>query len=255
MARRAASSSAQSPCISPSTSNSGMRVRNKPKVARIFSAEAALLDPKLEWESNATLGTRPNADNWSAGEYQSGHRTVHGGSWAVSDHFIDVVQVPRGGGDGSANHSISLAFFQKHGAYQCRAPAHFQSGVLRRDAVALCQRVIRLPVLPKALVLLGIDDDKILAYAQPQTMALQPTLNDRGASHQYRCCQLFIHYNLNGAKYPLIFTLGVHNAAVLRRHLASGDEDRLHQRAAVVDKLQQSLSVGFQVQDGARRHA
>ena len=58
---RAVSSSALSPCISPSTSKSGKRSCSSARVARILSAEGALLLPKLECDSRATLGVRPNA--------------------------------------------------------------------------------------------------------------------------------------------------------------------------------------------------
>src|SRR6185437_8242837 len=56
---RTSSESAASPCISPSTSRSGMRSRMRASAWRIFAAEGASLVPKLECETSATLGVRP----------------------------------------------------------------------------------------------------------------------------------------------------------------------------------------------------
>ena len=58
-ALRCDGSSAVSPCISPSTSSQGACARTSARASRIFSAEGWLLEPKLEWLSNAALGTRP----------------------------------------------------------------------------------------------------------------------------------------------------------------------------------------------------
>ena len=58
MRRRSASSSAQSPCISPSISRSGSIWRTSSSARRIFAPEAELPEPKFERDSSATLGAR-----------------------------------------------------------------------------------------------------------------------------------------------------------------------------------------------------
>src|SRR6185437_4269863 len=58
-ARRTSSESAASACISPSISSAGMRSWMRARASRIFTAEGALLDPKLEWETSATFAVRP----------------------------------------------------------------------------------------------------------------------------------------------------------------------------------------------------
>src|SRR5258706_7096815 len=63
---RTSSESAASPCISPSTSSSGMRARISSSAARIFTAEGASLVPKLECETRATFGARPKPRTSSA---------------------------------------------------------------------------------------------------------------------------------------------------------------------------------------------
>ncbi len=58
--------SAASPCISPSTARSGARAPTRASASRIFWADGASELPKLEWESSATLGVRPNRRTSSA---------------------------------------------------------------------------------------------------------------------------------------------------------------------------------------------
>ncbi len=58
MRRRSASSSAQSPCISPSISSSGSAARTSSSARRILAPEAELPEPKFERDSNATFGAR-----------------------------------------------------------------------------------------------------------------------------------------------------------------------------------------------------
>ena len=60
------STSAASACISPSISNVGARVRIMTSACRIFRAEALSLAPKLECDTSAALGTRPNPRTASA---------------------------------------------------------------------------------------------------------------------------------------------------------------------------------------------
>ncbi|MNQ88329.1 hypothetical protein D3C85_1035860 [compost metagenome] len=55
---RSASSSAQSPCISPSTSSSGAASRTSSSAWRILAPDAELPEPKFERDSNATFGAR-----------------------------------------------------------------------------------------------------------------------------------------------------------------------------------------------------
>ncbi len=54
-----AGSSAQSPCISPSTSRSGAISFRISKTLRIFSDEGVCALPKFECDNNATFGTMP----------------------------------------------------------------------------------------------------------------------------------------------------------------------------------------------------
>ncbi|CUJ76797.1 Uncharacterised protein [Achromobacter sp. 2789STDY5608621] len=58
MRRRRASSSAQSPCISPSISSSGAASRTSSSARRILAPEAELPEPKFERDSSATFGAR-----------------------------------------------------------------------------------------------------------------------------------------------------------------------------------------------------
>ncbi|MNV73208.1 hypothetical protein D3C71_1663440 [compost metagenome] len=58
MRMRSASSSAQSPCISPSTSSSGAASRTSSSAWRILAPDAELPEPKFERDSNATFGAR-----------------------------------------------------------------------------------------------------------------------------------------------------------------------------------------------------
>ncbi|MCY1225590.1 hypothetical protein D9M72_377890 [compost metagenome] len=55
---RSASSSAQSPCISPSISRSGAISRTSSSARRIFAPEAELPEPKFDRDSSAILGAR-----------------------------------------------------------------------------------------------------------------------------------------------------------------------------------------------------
>src|SRR3546814_4823724 len=56
MRRRNASSSAQSPCISPSISSPGSRSRIKASACCIFAPDCELPEPKFERDSKAALG-------------------------------------------------------------------------------------------------------------------------------------------------------------------------------------------------------
>ena len=55
---RSASSSAQSPCISPSISSSGSAARTSSSARRILAPEAELPEPEFERDSSATFGAR-----------------------------------------------------------------------------------------------------------------------------------------------------------------------------------------------------
>src|SRR6185503_1564903 len=66
LALRTSSDSAESACISPSTSRSGNWARMIDSASRIFNAEGASLEPKLECETSATFGVRPNRRTSSA---------------------------------------------------------------------------------------------------------------------------------------------------------------------------------------------
>lgn len=64
---RITSTSAASPCISPSTSRSGARSRIIAKARRILRAESLSLAPKFECDSSATFGAMPNwVTAWAA---------------------------------------------------------------------------------------------------------------------------------------------------------------------------------------------
>ncbi len=58
--------SAASACISPSTCSSGAAWRTSRSASRIFRAVGELLAPKLECDSSAALGVRPNRRTTSA---------------------------------------------------------------------------------------------------------------------------------------------------------------------------------------------
>ena len=58
-AARAASDSAVSACISPSTSRSGARSRDQASASRILRAEGVSAEPKSECEISAIFGSMP----------------------------------------------------------------------------------------------------------------------------------------------------------------------------------------------------
>ncbi len=97
-----------------------------------------MLEPKLECDSNATFRHKTESRQlirremrqfrelfrrWvevdvgihhkhlSARENQARHGAVNGRPRPVPDHLIDIVQMPRRGADGSADHSIRFALF------------------------------------------------------------------------------------------------------------------------------------------------
>ncbi len=90
---------------------------------------------------------------------------------------------------------------------------------------------------------------------KPQAVSLERALNDGGPADQNGRGQFFVHHDLHGAQYALILALGIDYAAMFRGNLAGGDENRLHERAAVIDELQQALAVRFQIKrwDGSPR--
>ena len=63
---RMTSDSAASPCISPSTSRFGTRSTSRRRTSRILRADFESSLPKLECDSNATFGSRPNRRTASA---------------------------------------------------------------------------------------------------------------------------------------------------------------------------------------------
>src|SRR3546814_18174335 len=71
----------------------------------------------------------------------------------------------------------------------------------------------------------------------------------RGPSDQQRPGELLVDRDRHGAQHALLFAFGKHDAALVRCELARGGEDRLHQRAAVIDELLQALTVGVEVVD------
>ena len=60
---------------------------------------------------------------------------------------------------------------------------------------------------------------------------------------------LLVDRDLHGAQHPFVLAFGVDDPAALGRHLARCREDRLHQRAAVIDELLQALAVSLQIAD------
>jgi hypothetical protein len=76
-------------------------------------------------------------------QHQHVHGGVHACAFAAAQHLVDVVQVQLGGAEGAADHAVGVALLDHHGADQRVAAAHFQLGVLLRDALARGQLVVR----------------------------------------------------------------------------------------------------------------
>jgi hypothetical protein len=77
-----------------------------------------------------------------------------------------------------------------------------------------------------------------------------------GAADQDRTRELLVDDHLHRAQHALVLALGEHDARLPpSRTLARGREQRLHERAGVIDELLQLLDVGVEVGDRARRDA
>ena len=120
------------------------------------------------------------------------------------------------------------------------------AGVVRADAVALHQLVIKLPVFLVTGVVLGIDELKVLADANAQAKPFDACLHHIRAPYQDGFCYPFVDHRLHGAQHTLVLTLGVNQAL---GELARAFEDRFHEKPGTEDELAEALLVGIEVLD------
>ena len=121
-------------------------------------------------------------EHGAVGHHQRVHRRVGLDAAAQPDHLVDVVPVQVVRAEGAAQHAVGVAAVDHHRADQRVAAAHLELRVRLRDATALGQPVVLLPVVAVAVVVLGIDRVEVRAGLEPQAEALDPLLPARPAA-------------------------------------------------------------------------
>src|SRR3989454_7883922 len=92
-----------------------------------------------------------------------------------------------------------------------------------------------------------VDEFEIRPGANAQPVALDAPLDDGGSAHQDQGGEALVHHDLRGAQHALVLALGKYDPAP-RAFLRRG-EDGLHDKAGVVDELQELGVVGVEIGD------
>ncbi|CAM2185817.1 hypothetical protein BLAT2472_80176 [Burkholderia latens] len=190
-------------------------------------------------------------------QQQDIHRRVGRCIGLPADHFIDEAQMIVILANRAADHPVRVAEPHHHRADQRQAPPHFDARHLLRNSVAATQFPIGGPVLREALVVFRVRHLDVLTETQPQAEPLDPREQHLRTAHQDRTRKLLVDDYLHRAQHALVLAFGEHDACVaaIAHELARGREQRLHERAGVVDELLQLLDIRVEIRERARRHA
>ena len=113
-------------------------------------------------------------------------------------------------------------------------------------------RVVVLPVIVEARVVVDVGDLEIFTGTDAQPHALDTRLDDVRAADQDRQRQAFVNDVLHRTQHHFFFAFGIHHALLVG---ARAVVDRLHHQAGAVDELAEPVAVGRHVGDRARGHA
>ena len=221
-------------------------------------AEAADLLGRKERHFGDLLGGRIEVHVGVADEDRAlGHdQHVHGvvvvHAGAAAEHLVDVMQMQIVRAERAAQHAVGLAAVDRHRADAGRAPSHLDLRVLDRDAAALGEAVVLLPVLPVMGMRLDVDQLEIGAGPDAQAEALDPALDHRGTADQDRLRQALVDHDLHRAQHALVLALGIDDGT---RRVLGRSEQRLHDEAGVVDELLERVAVRAEILDRARGDA
>ena len=154
--------------------------------------------------------------------------------------------------DRAAQHRVGVAAADHQRADQRGASGHFALGVFHRDALALDQRVVLLPVLAEARIRIRIDDLEILVGTNAQAEFLDAGDEHFRAADQDRLGHALVHDDLHRAQHAFVLALAEHHPC---RILFCRAEYRLHDQPGVIDELGKLVAVGHKIVDRPGCHA
>ena len=169
-----------------------------------------------------------------------------------AQHFAHVLELAHEAANHAAQQRVGFATAHHQRGDDDVARAHHGLGRGRRDALALHDLVVELPVVVEARVVVDVRYIDIDADAQAQAQALDAALDHRRAADQDRPGKAFVHHRLHGAQHGFFLAFGVDHALAVG---AGAVEHRLHQQAGAEHPARQAVAVAFKVFDGARGHA
>src|SRR3990172_8068941 len=127
---------------------------------------------------------------------------VHAGPPA--DHLVDILQVQAVGAKRAAEHAVGLAAVEHQRPDKSEALAHFDLGVMHRDAAALCEPVVFLPVIAVTGIIFRIDELEVHTRPDAKSESLDAFLYYRRATDENRQRKTLIDHHLDGAQNALV---------------------------------------------------
>ena len=188
----------------------------------------------------------------AARQQQRVHRARGFYAVAIAENLLNHAEMLMIIADRAANHRVGFAAMHHDGANYRTVANHRALRLLLRDATALHDAVILVPVLLKARVRLVIHDFEIFARLDLQTEFFQAHLDNARTPHQHRLRQAKRNQLLGRMQHARLFAFGQHHALRIFARLV---EDRLHEQVGFVDKFGELVSVRVEILNRAGRHA
>ena len=182
----------------------------------------------------------------------AGHRGGAGDAFVEVEHAQQIAKFLVEPADQAADHRIRFTAFDHQRSNQRRPRAQQVLGRCRGYAAALGQRVVLLPIVVEAGVVVDVGEIEIDVDLHPQAEALDAGLDHIRTADQDRARQLFVDHRLHGEQYGFLFAFGVHDPFPVA---ARAVVHRLHQQAGAIDELAQFLAVGGEIHHRPRGDA